>query len=117
MDYNSIIKEMENNCLDDYESVRNRSCRSMKLCPYYSLCFPEVNNIEDNSILTLVSSRYKQQMYESGILKLKDADINLIEGNRVQYAQIMSDQCVGCGKCAAECPADSIGLMDRGSVS
>ncbi len=64
----------------------------MKLCPYYSLCFPEVNNIEDNSILTLVSSRYKQQMYESGILKLKDADINLIEGNRVQYAQIMADK-------------------------
>lgn len=92
VDYNSIIKEMENNCLDDYESVRNRSCRSMKLCPYYSLCFPEVNNIEDNSILTLVSSRYKQQMYESGILKLKDADINLIEGNRVQYAQIMADK-------------------------
>lgn len=31
-------------------------------------------------------------MYRSGIKKLKDVDLNLLEGNRVQYAQIMASK-------------------------
>ena len=80
---------------DDYEeipAVRSSKCTSKRGCKYYDVCFPLEKQLPPNSILTLVSSANKYKMYQSGIEFLKDADPNLIEGNRVQYAQISADK-------------------------
>lgn len=85
-----ILYEMGNIDKELFYS-RGSHCSGRKRCDYYELCFPEEIITEDNSILTLVSSQHKSKMYAKGIRYLKDADPNLIEGNRVQYAQIMAD--------------------------
>lgn len=89
-DYKSIISNMDNYRLTD--SKKNKYCRVNGLCEYYHICFPDEKKLPDDSILTLVSSRYKNKMYEDDIEYLKDADISLVEGNRIQYAQIMASK-------------------------
>jgi len=71
---------------------RSSKCSGRKRCEYYDQCFPEEMIEEDNSILTLVSSQHKGKMYANGIRYLRDAEPALIEGNRIQYAQIMADK-------------------------
>lgn len=90
--YNKIIEEMDNNSLDNYPPIKCKSCKMMKMCPYYYECFKDETDIEDDSILTLVSSVNKKKMYDMGIRKLKDADSSMVEGNKVQYAQIMASK-------------------------
>lgn len=90
VDLDSIIDSMTN--LQDYTPVRNSMCSSRNKCEYYNECFPQESNVEPNSILTLVSSQHKHKMYESGIKYLKDADEKLVEGSRLQFAQIMADK-------------------------
>lgn len=90
--YNNIIEEMNNNTLNNYSPIKCKSCRMMKMCPYYYDCFKDEADVEDDSILTLVSSANKRKMYDMGIRKLKDADVGMIEGNKVQYAQIMASK-------------------------
>lgn len=90
--YNNIIEEMDNISLENCPPIKCKSCKMMKMCPYYYDCFKEEADIENNSILTLVSSAHKKEMYDKGLKRLKDADISMIEGNKVQYAQILADK-------------------------
>lgn len=92
VDYDDIINRIDNSSLASYKPVKTRACHLRNNCPYYDVCFPEEKEIEDDSILTLVSSQYKTQMYDEGIKSLKDVDIERLEGNRVQYAQIMASK-------------------------
>ena len=71
--------------------VRTNKCTGKNRCPFYYDCFPIEKTIADNSILTLVSSQYKYDMFEDGIKYLKDADLKKVEGNKVQMAQIQAD--------------------------
>ena len=91
-DYESIITKMNDESIISKEAKKCKYCRQAGLCDYYAICFPNEGKIEDDSILTLVSSKNKNKMYEDGIRCLKDVDIDLIEGNRVQYAQIMASK-------------------------
>ena len=91
VDYKEIIKRIEATNLNSY-SVKSRSiCHSHPICPYYNNCHND-SDLPDNSILTLVSSKYKEKMYKEGIRELKDVSLDLLEGERVQYAQIMADK-------------------------
>lgn len=72
--------------------VRTSKCTGRNRCQFYYDCFPMEKVIEDNSILTLVSSQYKYEMYDDGIRYLKDADFQRVEGSKVQLAQINADQ-------------------------
>lgn len=92
VDYDDIISKIDSSSLDNLEPVKTRACHLRNVCPYYDICFDDEVNIEDDSILTLVSSQYKNSMFEEGIKYLKDVDVDRLEGNRVQFAQIMADK-------------------------
>ena len=89
IDLRPFMKQM--NELTDPAPQKSRSCKARGLCRFYYQCFDE-QDLPDNSILTLVSSKYKNKMFNDGILYLKDADPSLLEGTRLQYAQIMADR-------------------------
>ncbi len=91
-DFRSIIKRIESSTIDSYLPHKSRTCHARGVCPYYYNCFKEEEKIEDDSVLTLVSSANKDLMYKRGIRLLKDVDTSLLEGNRVQYAQIMASK-------------------------
>lgn len=92
VDYERMIDEIKNLDIDNTNSLKNRMCHSRGVCKYYNECFPEEETLDDDSILSLVSSAHKNDMFNEGIVHLKDADINRIEANRVQYAQIMASE-------------------------
>jgi len=92
INYEELIEQMETFDPDKQKAEKGKYCRQNGLCEYYDRCFPEEKQIEDDSILTLVSSRNKNKMYEEGIRILKDADPQQIEGNKVQFAQIMASR-------------------------
>lgn len=92
IDYENITKQMDEFNIDEFSPVVNKYCRQFGLCEHYKDCFPEREDIPDDSILTLVSSNAKNKMYDQGIKYLRDADIDKIEGSRVQYAQIRASQ-------------------------
>ena len=91
-DYESIIQKMYDDTCLNKKARKCKYCRQNGLCDYYSICFPDEEKIVDDSILTLVASKYKNAMYDEGISCLKNVDINRLEGNRVQYAQIMASR-------------------------
>ena len=91
-DYENIIGKMNDEELINKPANKCKYCRQNGMCDYYTICFPDESIIVDDSILTLVSSKNKNSMYESGIVHLKDADLEQIEGNRVQYSQIMASK-------------------------
>lgn len=84
----TYMNELEK--MDFVDAIKVKACTKVNKCIYYDECFQN-ENVEDNSILTLVSSQNKTAMYDSGIRYLKDANINLIEGTRKQFAQIKAD--------------------------
>ena len=92
IDYLSIIKEMSELNEESLYSIKLNNCKEKKNCDYFNKCFLNDKEIEDDSILHLVSSRYKYDMFEEGISKLKDVDLNRLEGNRCQYSQIMASR-------------------------
>ena len=91
-DYKDIIKRIESTSIDSYSPKKTRTCHLKNICPYYYECFKEEKDLPDDSILSLVSSQYKDDMYKDGIIQLKDADLDRVEGNRLQYAQIKASQ-------------------------
>lgn len=91
-DYDEVIERIKNYNIDQTKPKKNRSCRLNGLCGYYFECFPEEKDEPDDSILTLVTSQNKNKMYADGIRFLKDADLEQLEGNRVQYAQVMASR-------------------------
>ena len=91
-DLHGLLREMEGSSLETLPPpVRTNRCTSRHKCRFYEACFPNEKKEPDNSITTLFSSQYRYQMAQKGISRLKDADISLLEGSRVQYAQIISD--------------------------
>lgn len=90
-DLSSILEKMQQ-CYDlpIPVSIKNKNCIRRNRCAYYEMCFPDEQSLPDDSILTLSSSRYKNEMKEQGREKLKDADLSKIEGTKMQYAQIMA---------------------------
>jgi len=82
------LKEFDGNFIP----VKTSACSGRNRCEYYETCFPTLAAYPNNSILTLVSSQYKTQMYNDGILYLKDANMAQVEGNKVQLAQIQADK-------------------------
>ncbi len=91
-DFKYIINRIESTSIESYKPKKTRACHNRNVCDYYYECFKEEKELPDDSILTLVSSQNKGIMYKKGIKLLKDADLNLVEGNRVQYAQIMASR-------------------------
>ncbi|MBO7677856.1 MAG: DUF2779 domain-containing protein [Erysipelotrichaceae bacterium] len=91
-DYQETIRKMEEFKLEDSVPKKNRFCKLYGLCEFYDRCFPDEIEKDDDSILTLVTSQNKNKMYDEGIRYLKDADPEQIEGNRMQYAQIMASK-------------------------
>lgn len=77
---------------DDTEVMRTSKCTGRSKCRYYERCFPEEKDMPDNSILTLVGSQYKYDMYRNGIRYLADVNLDKFEGSAQQYAQIMADK-------------------------
>ena len=79
--------------LDDEDPViRTNKCTGRSKCRYYDVCFPEESQLPDNSILNLVSSQHKYEMFNSGIKYLSDIDLTHFEGSAQQYAQVMADK-------------------------
>lgn len=92
-DLSDLLEQMEQCTLETAgQPVRSRRCTGRSKCRYYETCFPEEAGEPDNSILTLNASQHRFEMYQRGITRLKDADPDLIEGTRQQYAQILADQ-------------------------
>lgn len=91
-DYDACIRQMESFTAENSPAIKNRFCKLNGLCDHYDKCFPNEEEEDDDSILTLVSSQNKNRMYRQGIRSLKDADPELLEGNKVQYAQIMASR-------------------------
>ncbi len=67
---------------------RTNVCTRRGKCPYFNLCFHIKE--EPTSILNLISSKHKFDMYESGIRYIEDLDFAAIEGTRHQYAQYIA---------------------------
>lgn len=88
--YEDVVNQIKKYKLG--EAVKNKNCRLFGICDHYNECFPNEEKLESDSILTLVSSKNKNKMFKEGIRLLKDADTSQIEGNRLQYAQIMASK-------------------------
>lgn len=88
--YEDVIDKMNSLTLQDCPACKNKYCKQYGICDYYLECFEEIEDIEDDCILSLVSSKYKNEMYDEGLIHLKDVDLGRLEGNRTQYAQIMA---------------------------
>ena len=93
-DLKETLLKMDTLKAEDIRPIKSHACKGRGLCSYYGECFKD-ERYEDDSILTLVSSRYKYLMYQKGIKTLKDVDTSLLEGTKVQYAQIMADRLGG----------------------
>ena len=69
---------------------RTNVCTRGGKCHYFDHCFPQA--LPDDSILYLQQSAHKLEMYEEGIRRLQDADLERVEGFRFQFAQIRAAQ-------------------------
>lgn len=79
----------ENECP---QAIHSSSCTRGLKCRYYDECFPLAS---EGSIEHLYASANKYEMKERGIQRLKDVDLDSIEGYRQQFAQIMADRLGG----------------------
>ncbi len=75
---------------EDIKMLRTSKCTGKKKCEYYDVCFPFEKNLPDDSILSLVNSQYKFDLYSEGIKYLSQVDLLKIEGSKQQYAQVMA---------------------------
>ncbi len=88
-----LLQQMESCTFETVgEPIRKSQCMTRQKCLYYDDCFPHEKQLPDNSILTLIASRFKREMYEEGRLYLRDADPERIEGSSQQFAQIQADR-------------------------
>lgn len=112
VDYNEIIKQIESTNESDYVPKKNRYCLQFGECEFYKDCFKEIKDVDDDSIMHLVSCADKLKMFESGITKLQDINVDDININRVQYAQIMASRNGGLymDKTAVKCFLEKINV-------
>lgn len=93
MDFSSILKEMQEATEKELpEPLRTVRCAGRRKCPYYDECFSFEIKEPDNSVLHLVNSQHRYDMYKKGLRTLKQVDLDLLEGSRMQYAQIRADE-------------------------
>lgn len=86
--YLDIIEEMNSHKLEDYNKYSfNKECL---ICQQFDMC--QDVKIDDDSILHLVSSQFKFDMYNSNLKKLFEVDIDKIDCTSLQYAQIMASR-------------------------
>lgn len=91
-DFDTVLAQMRQlNETNLPEPVRTHLCTGRNRCSYYSQCFGDQLEEPDNSITHLSCSQYRYDMKNEGLDRLKDADIERIEGSRMQYAQICAD--------------------------
>lgn len=83
--------------LDEIKRILNEDCSEAKLsqactkgikCPYYAECFGNLES--DTSVLYLIQSSRKFELYEKGLLEIKNVKPKDLEGTRLQYAQVMA---------------------------
>lgn len=91
-DLSSLLDKMEK-CSEETLGVpkRTNKCTGRNKCRYYAECFDE-EQYEDNSIVYLNGAKNRYDMQKAGIKYLKEANIDLIEGTKIQYAQIVADK-------------------------
>ncbi len=77
--------------LNQIEPIRTKKCTAGRRCLYYTTCFNEENE-PDDSILFFTTSKNKLEEYKKGKRKIKDLDVNLMDGFRLQYAQYMASK-------------------------
>lgn len=93
VDFHETLNEMNQLKSDDLPNpIRTTKCSARQKCKFYDTCFPEETDCPDNSILTLIGSRDRYEIKNRGIQYLRECDFSLIEGTRMQYAQIRADQ-------------------------
>ena len=91
-DLSSLLDKMEHCTIENLKAPkRTNKCTGRNKCRYYSECFEE-ETYEDNSIIYLSGSQHRYDMQKVGRKYLKDADVDLIEGTKLQYAQILADK-------------------------
>lgn len=64
------------------------ACMKGGKCRYYEDCFPQKG--PDTSILNLMQTSHKYDLLEQGYTDMKTIDVDLLEGTRQQYAQLMA---------------------------
>lgn len=94
LDLDTILTQMDA-AKERAELPMRSKCHLQHTCLFAAECFAPERSLPYNSILTLVSSQYKERMYAEGRYYLKDADVNYLEGNACQYAQITADRLGG----------------------
>ncbi len=77
------------------DPVRIPACSRRTRCRFFSRCFPELEQLPDNSILTLSACAARERLDQAGRHYLRQATGEDIEGSGLQYAQIMADRSGG----------------------
>ena len=91
IDLTHTLKKMNATTYDTIDQpARSAKCFGRVKCRHFDTCFKS-ELVPDNSVLNLIGSRYRYDMDTEGRKTLKEADIEKIEGTRIQYAQIMAD--------------------------
>jgi hypothetical protein len=79
---------------DDYP-ITLKECPYTVRCDHYEKCFYSQQPLLDNSVVFLSQSNRRQEMIEQGIERMSDIPLEMIEGARIQFAQIMADKLGG----------------------
>ena len=80
--------------LFDQEAIpmeRNKNCTAGRRCSFYEDCFDDSVLPEDSSLF-LTTSQHKLEAFQQGIQHISDMDLSMIEGSRLQYAQVMASR-------------------------
>jgi len=76
---------VEGTCPD---AEANAACMRGGKCRYFDQCFPQKTS--DTSIWNLVQTAHKYDLAKQGCQDICDIDVDMLEGTRLQYAQIMA---------------------------
>lgn len=70
------------------EKQEGPQCMKGGKCRYYERCFPVHDNV--TSVLNLMQTSHKYELIKAGYEDMKEVDVELLEGTRLQYAQLMA---------------------------
>ena len=94
IELDSTINDIATSEFIEDGDIKKTKCTRGTKCDYFDYCFPEYLYADDKSILHLVSSQNKYEMFNDGFSSLSDVDLTQVEGTRLQYAQIMAARSV-----------------------
>lgn len=92
LDLDEMIQNAD--LLFDQEAIsmeRNKNCTAGRRCSFYEDCFDDSILPEDSSLF-LTTSQHKLEAFQQGIQHISDMDLSMIEGSRLQYAQVMASR-------------------------